>query len=158
MKKSRRKYEQPLALKAMSQPKLFFAHVRRNQHLKKNISGFKDNAVETIFTPSAQAEVLKNFYSSIFSENDPRPTPTLPDQTIEMPVPLFSISVVHRELVLMTFTRRWYAGLLVSWLNPCLNYSPIPQQRQWYLLTGAWPLYAQYIKKGIQRTFPTTDP
>ncbi len=82
MKKSRWTYEQPLALKAKSQPKLFFAHVRRNQHLKKNISGFKDSAVEPIFTPPVQVELLKNFYSSIFSENDPRPTPTLPDPTV----------------------------------------------------------------------------
>ncbi len=43
MKKSRRKYEKQLALKAKTQPKLFFAHVRRNRHLKKNIIGLKDN-------------------------------------------------------------------------------------------------------------------
>ncbi len=62
VKKSRRKYEKQLALKAKTQPKLFFAHVRPNRHLKKNIIGWKDNEGETIFTPSAQAELLKNFY------------------------------------------------------------------------------------------------
>ncbi len=50
----------------------------------------------------------------------------------------------------MTSARRWYADLLIFWLNPCLNYLPIPQQRRWYPLTDAWPLYAQYIKKAIQ--------
>ncbi len=80
MKTSRRKYEKQLALKAKTQPKLFFAHVRRNRHLKKNIIGLKDNEGETIFTPSAQAELLEKFYSSIFREDDSRPTPTLPFQ------------------------------------------------------------------------------
>ncbi len=61
MKMSRRKYEQQLALKAKTQPKMFFAHVRRNRHLKRNIIGLKDNEGETLFTPSAQAELLKNF-------------------------------------------------------------------------------------------------
>ncbi len=81
-----------------SRRKLFFDHVRRNRHLKKNIIGLKDNEDETIFTPSAQAELLKNFYSSIFREDYARPTPTLPVPTVVMPVPQFSIPVVHREL------------------------------------------------------------
>ncbi len=42
--------------------------MRRNRHFKKNIIGLKGNEGETIFTPSAQAELLKNFYSSIFGE------------------------------------------------------------------------------------------
>ncbi len=98
MKTSRRKYEKPLALKAKTQPKLFFTHARRNRHLKKTIIGLKDNEGETIFTPSDQAELLKNFYSSIFREDDARPTPTLPVSIVVMPVPQFSIPVVHREL------------------------------------------------------------
>ncbi len=108
MKKSRRKYEKQLALK------LFFAHVRRNRHLKKNIIGLKVNEGETIFTPSAQAKVLKNFYSSIFREDYARPTPTLPVPTVVMPVPQFrlciessQVSISQKELVLITLTRRW---------------------------------------------------
>ncbi len=73
MKKSRRKNKKQLALKAKTQPKLFFARVRRNRHLKKNIIGLKDNEGETIFTPSAQVELLKNFYSCIFREDYARP-------------------------------------------------------------------------------------
>ncbi len=135
MKKSRRKYEKQLALKAKTQPKLFFAHVRWNRHLKKNIIGLKDNEGETIFTPSAQAELLKNFYSFIFREDYARPTPTLPVPTVVMPVPQFSIPVVHRELSSLDMSKgagpddihpqmvRWLADF---WLNPCLNYLPIP--------------------------------
>ncbi len=55
---------QQFGLKAKTQPKLFLAHVRRNRHLKKNIIALKDNEGENLFTPSAQAELLKNFYSS----------------------------------------------------------------------------------------------
>ncbi len=94
MKKSRRKYEQQLGLKSKSQQKLFVAHVRWNRNLRKNIMGFTYNEGETIFTPSAQAEFLKDFYSSVFRE----PTPTLPVPSVVMPVPQFSIPVVHREL------------------------------------------------------------
>ncbi len=70
---------------------------------------------------------MKNFYSSIFREDDARPTPTLPVPTIAMPVPQFSIPVVPREsqvsisqkkVALMTFTRRWYAGLLIFLTEP----------------------------------------
>ncbi len=78
-----------LALKAKAHSKWLFAYVRRNR--RKNIIGLKDNKDETIFTPSAQAELLKNFYSFLFREDYARPTPTLPVPTVVMPVP-------HREL------------------------------------------------------------
>ncbi len=91
MKKSRQKYEKQLALTAKTQPKLFFAHVRRNRQLKKNIIGLKDNEGETIYTPSAQTELLKNLYSSMFREDHARPTPNLPVPTVVMPEPQFSI-------------------------------------------------------------------
>ncbi len=134
MGKSRRKYEKQLALKAESQPKLFFAHVRRNRHLKKNISGVKEHEGETIFTSSAQAELLKNFFSSIFREGDARPTPTLPVPTVLMPVPQFSITVVQRELSSLDISKgagpddnhpQIVAWLADFWLDPCLSYSPI---------------------------------
>ncbi len=92
MKRSRWKYEQ-LALKAKTQSKLFFAHVWRNRYLKKNITSLKDNEGETIFTAYAQTELLKDFYSSIFREDDERPAPPLPVSRVVMPVPQFSISV-----------------------------------------------------------------
>ncbi len=46
-------------------PKLLFAHRRRNGHLTVNIIGLKDNEGEAICNPSAQAELLKAFFSSI---------------------------------------------------------------------------------------------
>ncbi len=88
-----------LALKAKAHSKWLFAYVRRNRHLKKNIIGLKDNKDETIFTPSAQAELLKNFYSFLFREDYARPAPTLP-------VPHFSIPVVHRELSSLDISKR----------------------------------------------------
>ncbi len=48
---------------------MFVAHLCRNRHLKKNTTGLKDNEGETIFTPSAQAEFLKELYSSIFRKD-----------------------------------------------------------------------------------------
>ncbi len=40
----------------------------QNRHSKKTIIGLKDNVGETIFTPAAQAELLKNFYWSFFAK------------------------------------------------------------------------------------------
>ncbi len=49
-----------MALKVKTQPQLFFAHVRRNRHFKKNIIDLKVNEGEKIFIPSAQADLLKD--------------------------------------------------------------------------------------------------
>ncbi len=135
LKTSRRKNDKQLALKVNTQPMLFFAHVHRNRNLKKNIIGLIDIQGETTFTPSAQAELLKNFYASICRENDARLTQTHPVPTVVMPVPQFSIPVVHRELSNLDMTKeagpddihrqmvRWRADFLA---NCCLTYSAIP--------------------------------
>ncbi len=129
MKMFRRMYEKQLPLKAKTQAKLFFTHVRRNRHLKKKIIGLKDNEGETIFAPSAQAELLKNFYSSNFREDDARPTLTLPFSTVVLPVPQFSIPVVHRALSSLNISKgaghddihpqmvRWLADFLAESLS-----------------------------------------
>ncbi len=96
MKKSRLQYEKQHAHKARIWPVSFFTHARRNRHLKTNIIGWKDNEGETIFTPSTQAKLLKEFYSFIFREGDESTATSLP--TVVKPVPQFSTPVVHREL------------------------------------------------------------
>ncbi len=68
MKKSLRKYEIQIALKAKTQPKFFFADLCRNRHLRKNIIGLKYKEGETIFNHSAQAELLRGFYSTTFRD------------------------------------------------------------------------------------------
>ncbi len=105
--------------------------------------------------------------SSIFREDYARTTPTLPVATVVMPVPQFSIPVVHRELSSLDISKGagpydihpqmvpWLAGFLAEALSKLFANS---LTTRWYLLSGAWSLYAQYIKKGIQRTFPTTTP
>ncbi len=75
MKKSRRKYEAKLALKAKTQPKLFFAHVCRNRRPKKSIIDLKDNKVEIVFPPPAEADLAKNFYPTISREDNAIPIP-----------------------------------------------------------------------------------
>ncbi len=103
-----------------------------HRHFKKNVIGLKDNEGETIFTSSAQAELLKNFYSSIFRE-DPYQLCLFQLSLCQCRSSQFllciedsHVSISQKELVLMTFTRRWLSGWLIFWLNPCLNYSPIP--------------------------------
>ncbi len=70
----------------------------------------------------------------------------------------FLVSISQKEPAPMTVNRRWFAGLLIVWLNPCLNYSHVPYQEQWYLLTSVWPLYAQHIGMVTQSKFLTTAP
>ncbi len=72
--------------------------MRRKRHFKTNIIGLKDNEGKTIFAPSAQAEFLKDLYSSIFREDNARPTPTLTVPTAVMPLPQISTLSVHKEL------------------------------------------------------------
>ncbi len=68
-----------------------------------------------------------------------------------MLVPQFSILVVHREFssldILITFTRRWYASLVI-FLDEPLSKLFANSLSTAVVLTGDWPLYAQYIKKG----------
>ncbi len=56
--------------------------------------------------PSAQAEILKNFFTSIFREDDARSTPTLRVPTVVMPVSQSSIPVVHREPSSLDISKR----------------------------------------------------
>ncbi len=120
-----------------------------------------------MFTPSAQAELLKNFYSSTFCEDYARPTPTLPVPTVVMPVPQFSIAVVHRQLSSLDIskgtgpddihpqTARWLADFLAEPLSKLfansLTTAVVPTD--WRLA-----IICPILKKGIQRTFPTTAP
>ncbi len=72
---------------------------------------------------------MKNFYSSIFREDYARTTPTLPVPTVVMPVPQFSIPVVHRELSSLDISKaagpddihrqmvRWLADFLAEPLS-----------------------------------------
>ncbi len=90
---------------------------------RRTIKVRKDNEGETIFTPPAQAEFLKNV-----CEDDARPTPTLPIPTVVMPVTQFSIPFVHRELWSLDISKgagpdihpqmvRWLADFLAEPLS-----------------------------------------
>ncbi len=96
--------------------------MRRNQHLKKDTIGLKDNVGKTTFMSSAQAELLKNFDLCILRGDDARPTPAMAIPTAVMPVSQFLMPVRHRELSSLDISkgdgpddihRWWYAGLLV---------------------------------------------
>ncbi len=117
--------------------------------------------------PRLQADSLKNFYSSIFREDDARPTPTLPVPTVVMPEPQFSIPIVHRQLSSLDISKgagpddihaqmvRWLADFLAEPLSKLftnsLTTAVVPTD---WRLAIICPIH----KKGIQRTFPTTTP
>ncbi len=60
--------------------------LRQNWHLEEYSIGVKDNDGKAIFTLSAQAELLQDFYISIFYVYDERLAPTLP-----VPPDVFSV-------------------------------------------------------------------
>ncbi len=135
--------------------------MRRNHHLKKSIIGLKDTDGETIFTPSVQAELLKDCYSSIFREDDARPTPTLPVPTGVMPL------VVHIDLSNLDISKgagpddirpqmvRWLADFLAEPLSKlfanALTTAVVPTD---WRLDIVCPIH----KKVTHRTFPSTTP
>ncbi len=68
------------------------------ENLKESTIDLKDNESEAICALSAQAELLKDFYSSIFREDDERPALTLPDPMVIIPVRQFPTPIVRRKL------------------------------------------------------------
>ncbi len=84
--------------------------MRRNRHLKK----------KKFFTPSALSKSLKDFYTSTFREDDARPTPLRPVQTVVMPVPQFSIVIVHGELSSLDISKEAGADDICLHMIRCL--------------------------------------
>ncbi len=76
MRLSRWKYES----------KVFFAHVRRNRQLNHQIISLKPNLTVIVKEPTVQAELLNEFYDSVFLTDNGQPIPTLPLQSVMMDI------------------------------------------------------------------------
>ncbi len=111
---------------------------------------------------------MKEFYSNILSNDDARPTPTLPVPTFVMPVLQFSIPVVQRELSSLDSSKgagpddiqsqmvRWSADFLAEPLSKLFANSLTTA-----VVRTDWRLPITYMtktKKVTQRSFPTTTP
>ncbi len=79
MRISRRQYELKLANEDKSNPRRFFAHVRRNRCLQQRKMTLRagDGAVRTD-SPN-MARILSNFYASVYRTDKVRDHPSLPE-------------------------------------------------------------------------------
>ncbi len=107
----------------------------------KRITRDGDSEVETIFTKTAQSQLLKNFYSSIFREDEARPTSTRPVPTAVMPMPQFSIPVVHTKLSSLS--------------KGCGPYEIHPQMVRWLADFLAKPLSKLFANSPTMAVVPT---
>ncbi len=87
MRSSRRKYETVITSLATSNPKVFFAHVRRNRHVT-----LKTDLGVNIKESEEQAELLNEFYDTIFRPDNGQPIPTLPIQLTRMDIPYLPLA------------------------------------------------------------------
>ena len=77
-RKARRQSEIHIAEKASTNSKAFFAYIRRKRELRTDIVNIRREDGTLSSDPAEQADILKNFYSSIYREDRGSPLPHLP--------------------------------------------------------------------------------
>ncbi len=82
---SRRQYESKLADEVKSNPRRFFANVRRNRRLKKRIMALRADDGTVVTDSQNMAGILANYYASV---DDGRDHPSLPEPSTIMNAPL----------------------------------------------------------------------
>ncbi len=95
---SRRKYETSIASLATSNTKVFFAHVRRNRQLNRQIISLKTALGVNVKEPEMQAELLNEFYDAAFGTDNGQPFPALLIPSEMMSIPVFTLCLVLEEL------------------------------------------------------------
>ncbi len=149
----------------VSNPKVFFAYVRRNRQLSRQILSLKRDLDAIVKEPEAQAELLNEFYVSVFRTDNEHPITALPIPMVMMGIPVFTPWLVHKELstldntkspgpdqqhpklfkLLPPFSRSpWQTYLTTSLRQPACR---MAGRRQWFV---------QNSRRGTQKTFPTT--
>ncbi len=94
MRSSKRKYETGIASLARFNPKVFFAHVRWNRQLNRQIISLGVIVKE----PEVQTELLNEFYDAAFRTDNGQPISALPIPSVMMGIPVFTPCLVHKEL------------------------------------------------------------
>jgi hypothetical protein len=91
-------YEYRLAFKAKTDPKLVFAHIRRNKHLRQEINALQTPNGGTTSDKPEMAGLLSSFYSTIFSEDSGKALSVFPKRCNTMSVSPIAESVVAEKL------------------------------------------------------------
>ncbi len=95
---SRRQYESKLADGVKSNPRRFFAHVRRNRRLKQRIMALRADDGAVLTDSPNMARILANYYASVYRTDDARDHPSLPEPSTIMNAKRFTSATVHKEL------------------------------------------------------------
>ncbi len=94
MRSSRRKYEKVIESLAKSNPKVFFAHVRRNRQLSRQITSLKTELGVIFKELEAQAEIFNEFYDAVLCTDLGQPIPALSVPSMMMGTPVFTCRVL----------------------------------------------------------------
>ena len=65
---ARRKYEKGIARDVNSNPKAFWKYVHSKSHVKSGIGNLKDNCGNNVTDDRSKADILNNFFSSVFTK------------------------------------------------------------------------------------------
>ncbi len=98
MRLSRRQYETDIAPLPTSNPKVFFAHVRRNRQFSRQIISLETDLGVNVEEPEAQAEILNAFFHAVFRTDAVQPIPALSIPSVMTGIPAFTPCLVHKEL------------------------------------------------------------
>ncbi len=79
MRISRRQYESKFADEVKSNPRRFFAHVRRNRRLKQRIMALRADDGAVLTDSPNTARILANYYASVYRNDEGRDHPSLPE-------------------------------------------------------------------------------
>ncbi len=93
MRSSRWKYETSITSLAISNPKVFFAHVRRNGQLSHQITSLKTDLGVIDKELKAHAKLLNKFHDAVYRTDAGQPIPRLPISSVMMGTPC----LVHKE-------------------------------------------------------------
>ncbi len=98
MRISRRQYKSKLADEVKSNPRRFFALVRRNRRLKQRIMALCADDGAVVTDSPNMARNLANYYASVYHSDEGRNHPSLPEPSAIMNAPRFTPATVHKEL------------------------------------------------------------
>ena len=96
VKNSKRQFEKQVSQKAKSEPKQFWRYVKSKVKSKPAVFNLKKDDGEFVRTDKEKAELLNNFFSSVFTTEDVRNIPNVDDKPVHSP--LIDIPISETEV------------------------------------------------------------
>lgn len=100
VKKSKRNYEKHIAQKAKTEPKQFWRYVKCKTKAKSGVFNLKNDSGEFVSSDKEKAEVLNEFFSTVFTKEDRSTVPGIPDKFVLETLHDINVSVQDVEKLL----------------------------------------------------------